>query len=168
MYADRTASVLPHIVLERLGDSLDTVVGENGESPLDLRDSVDLLRQLVDTVTEIHKRNIMHGDIQPRNVLKGRDGRWKLIDPARPGLTTWKTSMRGEPLDFLGVGRTFLVAYYGVESYEDIPDDEAAELEEIPDLVNLLRRMLGRRGLRSPSGASASRATHRIWKQWLE
>jgi len=105
LYADRREASLPHLVLERLGTSLDERVGESGEHPLELREAVALVRDLASTAAHMHSRGALHGDITPRNVLLRSSSRWVLIDPAPPTLMTEDFAtqgVRGEQRDVLG------------------------------------------------------------------
>ncbi len=167
LYEDRRKASLPHLVMERLGTSLDDQVGENGERPLELRDAVALVRELVSTAARMHSLGTLHGDITPRNVLRSSSSRWVLIDPAPPTLTTEDFSMRGihgEQRDVLGIARTFLSAYFGVDNHRDIPEDETAELDDHPDLLRLLRRMLGQTRYPIPAAQTVNRTVGRIWR----
>lgn len=167
LYEDRRTASLPHLVMERLGTSLDEQGGENGEHQLELRDAVALVRELVSTAVHMHSLGTLHGDITPRNVLRSSSSRWVLIDPAPPTLTTEDFSMRGvhgEQRDVLGIARTFLSAYFGVDNHTDVPEDETAELDDHPELLPLLRRMLGRSRYPIPAAQTVNRAIGRIWR----
>lgn len=167
LYEDRRGTSLPHLVMERLGVSVDEQVGENGEHPLELRDAVALVRELVSTAVHMHSLGALHGDITTRNVLRNSSSRWVLIDPAPPTLTTEDFSMRGvhgEQRDVLGIARTFLSAYFGVDNHTDVPEDETAELDDHPEFLRLLRRMLGRTRYAIPAAQNVNRAIGKIWR----
>jgi tRNA A-37 threonylcarbamoyl transferase component Bud32 len=150
------------LLIERLGESLDDRIGEDGDSPLDLRDSVNLLFQLSSTVERMHARGVLHGDVQDRNVLSDLDASWVLIDPTLPELSTYENGAQGGDRDVFGVAKTFLSAYYGVHNYDNVPEDQAAELEDHPELLNLLRRMLGRT---PPSMRTALRVVAKVLRR---
>lgn len=167
LHADRRNASLPHLMLERLGMSLAERVGENGESPLDLRDSVRLMRELTSSVSRMHARGSLHGDVTPRNVLFGSSSRWVLIDPAPPTLMTDDFAtlrVGGEQRDVLGIARTFLSAYFGVDNHTDVPEDESAEFDDYPELLRLIRRMLGRTRYPIPVARNVERAIGKIWR----
>jgi len=42
--------------------------------------AIDLLKQLIHGLKEIHLRNIIHRDIKPSNIMRTKDGVYKLID----------------------------------------------------------------------------------------
>jgi serine/threonine protein kinase len=147
-------------VIERLGESHDDRIGDDGESPLDLNDSVGVLFQLAVTVHRMHARGVLHGDVQERNVLSGSDGSWVLIDPTLPGLSTYENGSQGVDRDVFGIAKTFLSAYYGVRNHNEVPEDQTAELEDRPKLLDLLRRMLGKR---PPPIREVSRVAEQVW-----
>jgi hypothetical protein len=115
----------------------------------------------------MHSIGTLHGDITPRNVLLRSSSHWVLIDPAPPTLTTEDFSMRGvrgEQQDLLGIARTFLSAYFGVDNHTDVLGGEASELDDHPELFRLLRRMLGRTRHPIPSAQTANRSIGMIWR----
>jgi len=168
LVADRSQDVLPHLVMPRLGDRLDERLGENWDRPLDLEASVRVLHGLAVTLRQMHRVGVSHGDVSPMNILAGPGDSWVLIDPAPPELTTDDLGLRavsGEARDVLGLGGTFLCAYYGVANYEEPPEDEVAELEEHPELLRLVRRMLGRSRYSIPSSDHVAKVAARVLRR---
>ncbi|KAK0184907.1 kinase-like domain-containing protein [Armillaria mellea] len=69
-------------LLENVGDSLEDVYGsEWGNVKADL--SVADWKSLVDSVKKLHSLGIMHGDLEPRNVARTREGTFKFFDFGR-------------------------------------------------------------------------------------
>jgi serine/threonine-protein kinase len=48
--------------------------------PLPLEQSKEILGDVLEGLSAIHQRSIVHHDVRPDNVLRGDAGRWKLID----------------------------------------------------------------------------------------
>jgi len=48
--------------------------------PFDEDKAIDLLKQLIDGLKEIHLQNIIHRDIKPSNIMRTEEGVYKLID----------------------------------------------------------------------------------------
>lgn len=75
---------LPHrhhlyfVMREYQGQTLAQILAENG--PLPLEDWLQLARQLLRSVSLLHRRNIVHRDIKPENLLQEPDGSLRLLD----------------------------------------------------------------------------------------
>ena len=50
------------------------------ESLFNEDEAKDLLQQLIDGLKEIHSRNMVHRDMKPSNIMKTKDGIYKIID----------------------------------------------------------------------------------------
>lgn len=67
------------IVMEYIrGKDLKQLIAQRGA--LCKEEAVDLMKQLVSAVAEAHRRNIIHRDIKPQNVLIKDDGTLKVVD----------------------------------------------------------------------------------------
>ena len=47
---------------------------------LPTEDALELARQIAAGLAELHRRELVHANLKPANVLRGIDGRWKLSD----------------------------------------------------------------------------------------
>ncbi|MEZ4221573.1 MAG: AAA family ATPase [Polyangiaceae bacterium] len=77
------------VALERYGNGLALVMQDAGGESLDkilrarrlsLREALDLGKSLAGTLADLHRRQVVHKDIKPHNVLIGADGSIVLID----------------------------------------------------------------------------------------
>jgi serine/threonine protein kinase len=146
LVADWTERRLPFLVLERLGGSLLEVIDR--EESLCLKDALEVLRDVARGLAAMHGKGYCHNDVKPGNVLRGPQG-WTLIDPTTPDWSTtdytYSDALEGAPRDIFALGLTFLAAYLGEErekEEQEIPD--GCDLEDEPDVVRLLNRMLGK------------------------
>jgi len=66
-------SIMEHI----MGDDLEEYIKENS---FDENMAMDLLKQLINGLEEIHSQNIIHRDLKPSNIMRTKDGIYKIID----------------------------------------------------------------------------------------
>lgn len=59
------------------GKRMENIIGEEGIS---IKDTIDYGLQLCNALSEIHKKGIIHRDIQPKNIIITSEGLLKLID----------------------------------------------------------------------------------------
>lgn len=116
--ADRTASEFPHLVLERLGESLETRIEASApgdaDSGLSVVDALVVMRDAAAGLQAIHQVGECHQDVKPGNILWSLGRGWVLIDPTTPDYFTEeyldRWFMTGRQRDFVALGRTFLAA----------------------------------------------------------
>ncbi len=69
------------IVMEWLeGKSLASILDESGSKKIDLKTTLDIIRQVSLALDYAHKRGVVHGDVNPDNVRITPDGEVKLFD----------------------------------------------------------------------------------------
>lgn len=146
----------PFLVLERLGECLESEIPDHG---MDFRDCLEVLRDVAAGLEGLHGRGLCHYDVKPDNIFKGPSG-WTLIDPSTPESSaeyyTPRYQRHGEARDLISLGRTFLTAYRGAIAEEYLLDDEY-------EFRLLLRRMLSRgEPYRTPNATQARRAASRL------
>lgn len=70
---------LPYMVMEYVdGPDLKDYIREN--SPLDLRDVIQIMDQILSAVALAHKHNVIHRDLKPQNILMDKRGNIKIAD----------------------------------------------------------------------------------------
>jgi serine/threonine protein kinase len=135
----------PFLVLERLGTSAER---ESADETLPLDEVLDVVSDVALALIDIHSIGDAHYDVKPDNILRHPfTGRWTLIDPGEPELTTMEyaaENVRGWEADILALGRTVLALLQGViEEQVDEFIREGLELEDEGDrFVRLVDRML--------------------------
>lgn len=71
---------LHYTALERAkGMGLDIIMGET-QGPLGLHWSLDIVRQVLEALSYLHKQGILHRDVQPENIFVESGGAVKLLD----------------------------------------------------------------------------------------
>ncbi len=79
IYAVREADGLLYLAMEYIdGQSLEEVVEKSG--PLGIADLGTAAEQIAAGLNAAHTRGIIHRDLKPANVLRGKDGRYRLVD----------------------------------------------------------------------------------------
>jgi serine/threonine protein kinase len=79
IYAVREADGLLYLAMEYIdGQSLEEVVEKSG--PLSIADLGAAAEQIAAGLHAAHARGIIHRDLKPANVLRGKDGRCRLVD----------------------------------------------------------------------------------------
>ncbi len=79
IYSVRDADGLLYLAMEYIdGQSLDEVVEKGG--PLSVSDLVAAAEHTAAGLNAAHARGIIHRDLKPANVLRGKDGRCRLVD----------------------------------------------------------------------------------------
>ncbi len=151
---------LPFLALEPLGRSLDEVTPEDG---VELFVCLRVVRDVATALVHVHGDDLVHNDINPRNILEGPDG-WTLIDPSPVSSFTVPFTQERESgwqRDILALGRTFISTYLG---YNEVGLPEGlGEIEDDPALKRLVGRMLGERGHDDiPSAVDVHRAARQI------
>ena len=70
---------LPYMVMEYVdGPDLKDYIREN--SPLDLREVIQIMDQILSAVALAHKHNVIHRDLKPQNILMDKRGNIKIAD----------------------------------------------------------------------------------------
>ena len=70
---------LPYMVMEYVdGPDLKEYIREN--SPLDLREVIRIMDQILSAVALAHKHNVIHRDLKPQNILMDKRGNIKIAD----------------------------------------------------------------------------------------
>lgn len=70
---------LPYMVMEYVdGPDLKDYIREN--SPLDLREVIRIMDQILSAVALAHKHNVIHRDLKPQNILMDKRGNIKIAD----------------------------------------------------------------------------------------
>lgn len=70
---------LPYMVMEYVdGPDLKDYIRHN--SPLDLRDVIRIMDQILSAMTLAHKHNVIHRDLKPQNILMDKRGNIKIAD----------------------------------------------------------------------------------------
>jgi len=142
----------PFVAIEWLGQTLEDATPAEG---LDLAASLQVVRDVAETLDQIHGRGDAHYDIKPENALwSERARRWTLIDPAPAELSTdayFHPHLHGAPRDLCALARTFVTTYTGSE--ETVLDDAYAEVLEESDVGTRFLRAL-RRCLRDGRGSA--------------
>lgn len=70
---------LPYMVMEYVdGPDLKEYIHEN--SPLDLREVIRIMDQILSAVALAHKHNVIHRDLKPQNILMDKRGNIKIAD----------------------------------------------------------------------------------------
>ena len=68
-----------YIVMEVLeGDTLSDIIRRDG--PLDEMRAIDIAKQIAQALSSAHKKNIIHRDVKPHNILMSEDGTAKIAD----------------------------------------------------------------------------------------
>ena len=68
-----------YIVMEMLeGDTLSDIIRREG--PLDQMRAIDIAKQIAQALSSAHKKNIIHRDVKPHNILMSEDGTAKIAD----------------------------------------------------------------------------------------
>lgn len=79
IYAVREAEGMVYLAMEYIdGQSLEDVLEKTG--PLPVAELVAAAEQIAAGLTAAHARRIIHRDLKPANVLRGNDGRLRLVD----------------------------------------------------------------------------------------
>jgi serine/threonine protein kinase len=124
----------PFLVLERLGHTLESVIGARG---MDLVPLFEAVAAVAHGLEEIDGRGYCHYDVKPENVLWDPAHRtWKLIDPSPSDIKTDEYCPRphldGPRPDSIALGRLFLQGFLGyVEGALDGASRDA--LQELPN-----------------------------------
>lgn len=70
---------LPYMVMEYVGGpDLKDYIRQN--SPLDLKDVVRIMKQILSAMALAHKHNVIHRDLKPQNILMDKHGNIKIAD----------------------------------------------------------------------------------------
>ena len=170
LLSDRTDDLIPFIALAKLGDSLADMI--EADQQFDLKESLALLRDVAHTIEALHSHGMFHYDIKPGNILWS-DTSWKLIDPCSQEKNTEEyyenRYSRGTDRDVLALGRTFISMYVGHEGEVHFPTGYGYEVEDYPELLNLLNRMVGHSRYSVTSATDVRRKAGRILRmleQW--
>ena len=143
----------PYLAIERLGESLDDVIPQDGMEP----DAVfRMIVEVARTLEQIHARNEAHHDLKPANICLRGSGSWVLIDPAPEEMTTedyGPSQFTGYKRDLVALGRIFIVAWTGVEETELTLEYQ----EPLSDMVGDRWARCLRGLLRGRSSATAAR-----------
>ena len=77
-YAVTRKKKIPFIVMEYIeGKSLTPYIGDKS---MEIRQKVDILRQVADALTALHEHGVAHRDVKPGNIMLQKDGNIKLTD----------------------------------------------------------------------------------------
>ena len=161
---DVESPIVPFIVLEKLGRSLDDEIGRSGIGGS--RTMIKSICDIAEALDAIHEEGMAHLDVKPENILfDPTQNAWKLIDPAghsSMGTESYRARgvTEGWERDILALGRTFLTMYtgsevegdYGLDNFDDFYDEywidkpgHVAEAVAIGDVVQVDDNALGGR-----------------------